>query len=105
MRRIALIVVLLGLAGCPFDRFIRANPVPAQCDAVCYVTDAKDDADTACASRTVWTGDRNDPKEWDNLVYGVIPQLRKETWTCGVRLKACQQCIERLVKAKVITKP
>jgi hypothetical protein len=31
--------------------------------------------------------------------------MRKETWTCGVRLKACQQCIDRLVKAGVIAKP
>jgi hypothetical protein len=31
--------------------------------------------------------------------------MRKETWACGVRLKACQQCIDRLVKAGVIAKP
>lgn len=99
-------VVTLLLAGCgPFKRFVRADPVQAQCDAVCYVSDAKDDKDTACASRAKWEGDPKDPASIDSLIYGTIPQLRKETWSCGIRLKACQQCLDRLVKAKVITKP
>ena len=105
MKRIALIVAMLALTGCPFDRFVRPDPVPAQCDAVCYVSDARDDSETACASRAKWEGDPKDPASIDSLIYGTIPQLRKETWTCGVRLKACQQCIDRLVKAGVIVNP
>ena len=107
MKRLALIVaVLVLLPGCnAFKRYVRADPVPAQCDAVCYVSDAKKDDETACASKSKWDGDPTDPAAIDSLIYGTIPALRKETWTCGIRLKACQQCIDRLVKAKVITKP
>ena len=101
--RIAIIVLALMLTGCP-RWIIRADPVPAQCDALCYVDDKTAD-DSACASRAKWEGDPKDPAAIDALIYGTIPQLRKETWTCGVRLKACQQCIDRLVKAGVITKP
>lgn len=97
------IVVLLSGMSCA--RFIRAPAVPAQCEAVCYVTDAKDDQETACASRARWDGDPKDPAAIDALIYGTIPALRKETWDCGVRLKACQQCLNRLEKAKVIMKP
>lgn len=101
--RIAIIVLALMLTGCP-RWFIKADPVPAQCDALCYVDDKTAD-DSACASRAKWEGDPKDPAAIDALIYGTIPQLRKETWTCGVRLKACQQCIDRLVKAGVIAKP
>lgn len=103
MSRLALIVLMLTLTGCP-RWIVKPDPVPAQCDAVCYVDD-KTDEDSACASRAKWEGDPKDPAAIDALIYGTVPQLRKETWTCGVRLKACQQCIDRLVKAKVITKP
>lgn len=101
---LATLVVLL-LSGMSCTRMVRADPVPAQCDAVCYVSDARDDSDTACASKAKWEGDPKDPAAIDSLIYGTIPQLRKETWSCGIRLKACQQCLDRLVKAKVITKP
>lgn len=101
--RIAIIVLALLLTGCP-RWIVKADPVPAQCDAVCYVDDKTAD-DSACASRAKWEGDPKDPKAIDALIYGTVPQLRKETWTCGVRLKACQQCIDRLVKAGVVVKP
>ena len=106
MKRLALIVAMLVLlTGCnAFKRYVRADPVPAQCDAQCYVDD-KTREDSACASRADWKGDPTDPVAIDSLIYGTIPELRKETWTCGVRLKACQQCIDRLVKAGVIVKP
>lgn len=101
----AILAVLLLAGWGPCTRVVRPDPVPAQCDAVCYVSDAKDDKDTACASRATWDGDPADPAAIDALIYGTVPALRKETWTCGVRLKACQQCIDRLVKAGVIAKP
>lgn len=106
MSRIALLAAILVLAtGCgPFKRFVRADPVPAQCAAVCYVDDAAPNG-SACASKATWEGDPKDPAAIDALIYGTVPALRKETWTCGVRLKACQQCIDRLVKAGVIAKP
>ena len=103
MSRLALIVLVLTLTGCP-RWIVKPDPVPAQCDAICYVDDNTAD-DSACASRARWEGDYKDPKAIDGLIYGTVPALRKETWTCGVRLRACQQCIDRLVKAKVITKP
>ena len=101
--RIAIIVLALLLTGCP-RWIVKADPVPAQCDALCYVDD-KTDEDSSCASRARWEGDPKDAKAIDGLIYGTVPALRKETWTCGVRLKACQQCIDRLVKAGVIAKP
>lgn len=104
MSRLALIVMVLTLTGCP-RWVVRADPVPAQCDAMCYVVDADAPENTSCASKATWEGDPKDPAAIDSLIYGTVPALRKETWTCGVRLKACQQCIDRLVKAKVITKP
>lgn len=95
-------VLILLLAGWgPCSRIVRADPVPAQCDALCYVDDRTDE-ESACASRAKWEGSPADPAEFDRLIYGVVPALRKETWTCGVRLKACQQCLERLKRAKVI---
>lgn len=106
MTRFALIVVFAALlTGCPFDRFVRADPVPAQCDAMCYVVDEDAPENTSCASRATWEGDPKDPAAIDALIYGTVPALRKETWTCGIRLKACQQCIDRLVNAGVIVKP
>jgi len=101
--RIAVIVLALLLTGCP-RWIVKADPVPAQCDALCYVDDKTAD-DSACASRSRWEGDPKDPAAIDALIYGTVPALRKETWTCGVRLKACQQCIDRLVKAGLVVKP
>ena len=101
MKRLALIVMVLALTGCP-RWIVRADPVPAQCDAMCYVEDSPE---LACESKAKWEGSPADPAAIDALIYGTVPALRKETWSCGVRLKACQQCIDRLVKAKVITKP
>lgn len=100
MKRLPLIVLLLLLTGCP-RWIVRAEPVPANCDARCFVDDKTAD-DSACASRERWEGDARDPASIDALIYGVVPALRKETWTCGVRLKACQQCLERLKREKVI---
>ena len=103
MSRLALIVLALLLTGCP-RWVVKPEPVDANCNAVCYVDD-KTNEDSACASRAKWEGDPKDPAAIDALIYGTVPQLRKETWTCGVRLKACQQCIDRLVKAGVVVKP
>lgn len=101
MTRLILAVALCAtLTGCP-RWFVKPEPVAANCNAVCYVDD-KTDEDSACASRAKWEGDPKDPAAIDALIYGTVPQLRKETWTCGVRLKACQQCIERLKKAGVV---
>lgn len=104
MTRLILAVALCAtLTGCP-RWIVKADPVPAQCDALCYVDDKTAD-DSACASRAKWEGSPADPAAIDSLIYGTVPALRKETWACGVRLKACQQCLDRLVKAGVITKP
>ena len=97
-----LILLLAGWGPC--SRIVRAPAVNAQCEAVCYVDDGKDD-ETACASRSTWEGDPKDAAAIDALIYGTVPALRKETWTCGIRLKACQQCLKRLEKAGVIVLP
>ena len=97
---LAMLAVML-LSGMSCQKFIRADAAPAQCDAMCYVDD-KTDEDSSCASRAKWEGSPADPAAIDALIYGTVPALRKETWTCGVRLKACQQCIDRLKKAGVV---
>jgi hypothetical protein len=102
-RLLLAVAVCATLTGCP-RWIVKPDPVPAQCDAICYVDDKTAD-DSSCASRARWEGDPKDAKAIDGLIYGTIPALRKETWTCGVRLKACQQCIDRLVKAGVVVKP
>lgn len=103
---IAAVVLALLLGGWgPCSRVVRADPVQAQCAAMCYVVDKEAPEGTSCASRAVWEGNPEDPAAIDSLIYGTVPALRKETWTCGVRLRACQQCIDRLVKAGVVTKP
>lgn len=103
IRLLFAVALCATLAGCP-RWVVRADPVPAQCDAMCYVDD-KTDEESSCASRATWEGSPADPAAIDALIYGTVPALRKETWTCGVRLKACQQCIDRLVKAGVVIKP
>ena len=101
MKRLALLVIVLTLTGCP-RWIVRADPVPAQCDAMCYVEDSPE---LACESKAKWEGSPADPAAIDALIYGTVPALRKETWSCGVRLKACQQCLDRLVKAGVVVLP
>lgn len=107
MKRLLLVaVVMLLLTGWgPCTRVVRPDPIQAQCAAMCYVVDTGAPEGSACASRARWEGDPKDPKAIDGLIYGTVSALRKETWTCGVRLKACQQCIDRLEKAGVIVKP
>ena len=100
MRVLFATLAVMLLTGCP-RWVVRADPAPAQCDAMCYVDD-KTDEESACASRAKWEGSPADPAAIDALIYGTVPALRKETWTCGVRLKACQQCIVRLKKAGVV---
>ena len=102
MRLLIAILLAAALTGCPWSRIVRADPVPAQCDAMCYVEDSPE---LACESKAKWEGSPADPAAIDALIYGTVPALRKETWACGVRLKACQQCIDRLVKAGVVMKP
>jgi len=102
---LAAMAVVLAAGWGPCSRVVRADPVQAQCAAMCYVVDKEAPEGTSCASRAVWEGSPKDPAAIDALIYGTVPALRKETWICGVRLRACQQCIDRLVKAGVITKP
>lgn len=107
MKRLLLVaVVMLLLTGWgPCTRVVRPDPIQAQCAAMCYVVDTGAPDGSSCASRARWEGDPKDAMAIDSLIYGTVPALRKETWTCGVRLKACQQCIDRLEKAGVIAKP
>lgn len=107
MRRLittaTLILLLAGWGPC--TRVVRSDPVQAQCDAMCYAVDKDAPENSSCASRARWDGDPGDPGAWNQLTQGTVPELRGETWQCGVRLKACQQCLDRLQKAGVIAKP
>lgn len=93
-----MVIMLAALSGCARVP-ARPEPITAQCDAICY---RQDSADKPCESRARWEADPQSPQAFDALVYEVIPALRAETWQCGVRLKACQQCLQRLKAAGVI---
>jgi hypothetical protein len=90
--RIALaLLLILPLAGCPWNALVRER-VPAQCDGQCFVP---------CASRAVWQGDPDSADTWDNLP-ATLEDSRLETRTCEVRRKACEQCLRRLDRERVI---
>ena len=102
---LALFAILMLTAWGPCTRVVRPAPIQAQCDAICYITDAEKEGDPTCASRARWDADPNDPGAWDFLGDDTVAVMRAETRSCGIRLKACQQCLRRLAKAGLIVLP
>lgn len=88
----ALLLAIALLTGCS-TRAARRPAIPAQCEAMCFVP---------CKDDVRWNADPNDPGAWDILAGEVVPALRDKLATCEVRRKACEQCLQRLDKAKVI---
>lgn len=103
MNRLCALVMCIAIAGCA-RWAVRAKPVPAQCNAACYIDDNATNG-SACASKAKWEGDPRQATAFDKLIYDTIPALREETWACGARLKACQQCLKRLQEAGVVELP
>jgi hypothetical protein len=93
MRILAALLLVLVLSGSTCQR--RAElPIPASCNPMCRET---------CASRARWEGNAEDPGAWDSLASDTLGASRAETRECEVRRKACDQCIQRLVDAGVLT--
>jgi hypothetical protein len=94
--RALLVIAVLALASC--DEFRRPEPVPAQCDAMCFEPCVGKGGDTGIR----WEADATDPAALDALGGEVVPALAEQLRTCEVRRKACVQCLERLDKHRVI---
>lgn len=97
---LAVAVIATFLTGCSGTP-IKADkqPVVAQCDAKCYVKCVEDNGDTGVR----WVGNYTDPKLWDSLAKtDVLEPLVTKLRQCEVNRKACEQCLDRLEKEKVI---
>ena len=84
------------LAAC--DEFRRGEPVPAQCNAMCFAPCVGEDGDTGVRLRA----DPENAEAWDELGGEVIGALATKLRACEVNRKACDQCLQRLEKRKVI---
>ena len=89
----ALASLLLTGATCSHS----TKPVPAQCNAVCF-TPCVVDGDTGVQ----WDADPANPSAWDDLGGRVVPELADKLRVCEVRRQACDQCLRRLDKVRVI---
>lgn len=94
MRMIAATFALLVLAACTHT---PPKTVPAQCNPICFLPCAKD-GDPGVR----WEADPNSSDAWDELAGEVVPALVDKNATCELRRSACEQCLRRLDKAKVI---
>lgn len=95
---IPIMLVLAGaLTGCARNPPIphRAEPVPAQCDSLCY---------QPCDVRIPpWQPtDPDSPAAWDELPDQVLIPARLRLWTCEQHRQACERCLDRLREAGVI---
>ena len=95
---VALLVVIALLSGCAKDQFVKRDPIPAQCNAICYVK-CVEGSDTGIR----WAADYTDPKAWDSLAGETLGQLTEKLLVCEKRRQACTDCLDRLEKEKVIT--
>lgn len=101
MRRLLLLLLCLPLiAGCPGQKPASVRPVPAQCEASCFVPCVDAAGDTGVR----WEADPADPAAWDALGEDVTDRLATKLRTCDTRRQACVQCLERLEHAEVIVR-
>lgn len=85
--RIAMLCVLLySLVACT-DATKAPPPVPAQCEAACFVP--------CTTSGIAWTADPSSPEAYDALGEQVVQPLAERVLTCDVRRCACHQCLLR----------
>lgn len=93
---LALAVLLLAGWGSCSPR--APVPVAAQCDAMCFrpCVGANDDTGVRV------TGDPAAADTWDEIGGDVVRQLTTDLRQCDTRRQACEQCLRRLEKQKVI---
>lgn len=89
-------LLVLALGGCNmFRKYIKPEPVNAQCGAACFVP-----CDTKIP---LWQPKNPDaPNAWDSYVPQVTLPLAKKLDTCELARKTCEACLLDLKKAKVI---
>lgn len=92
---LACLLLLTGWTSCSWS---RPDPVPAQCDARCFqpCVDAGEDTGVRVA------GDPAAAGTWDEIGGRVTRELATRLRQCDVRRQACEQCLQRLEKARVI---
>ena len=95
-RAILGILLVLSLTGCGlFKRYIKPEPVNAQCASQCFVP--------CNTSIPMWKPKNpEDPRAWDSYVPQVTLPLAKKLANCELARKACEMCLQDLKKAKVI---
>jgi len=93
-----IVALMIVLSACSMDQFVKRNPIPSQCNAICYTPCVDDKGGTGIQ----WVGDYTDPNTWDNLGADTTTQLGDALRVCETRRKACVQCLNRLEEQKVI---
>lgn len=96
---VAILIIALSMSGCSLKQLVKRDPIPAQCNAICYTPCVDEDGDTGIR----WVGNYTDPKLWDSLSEDVTIPLAEKLRQCETRRKACEQCLDRLEEQKVIT--
>lgn len=95
MLKPALVLALLITAACSRTVPQRQEPVPAQCDSLCFAP---------CNTQLPkWTpANPDDPRAWDTLGPQVIKPGQLQLQQCELHRKACDVCIQRLRAAGVL---
>lgn len=97
IRLLLVVLTVLSLAAWPScSRLTR--PVPALCSPICMTPCTGADGDTGVR----WSAAADDPAAFDGLAGDVVPALADRLRVCEVRRQACEQCLRRLDKARVI---
>lgn len=100
MRALAVsLALVLLLTGATCQRR-SAEPVPAECNSICFSPCVSASGDTGVR----WEADPNDAMAWDVLAGedGPLEQLTLQVRTCDARREACVQCLQRLHRNRVI---
>lgn len=93
----------LAITGC--SNAVRPDkppPIPAQCDAKCFVP--CDTAGPKGSAPMRWHARADDAGAWDRLITEVLSPLVERLDRCEVSRKACEQCLQRLEEAEVISR-
>ena len=95
MKPLILIALVAALTGCR-DGFVKPDPVPENCDALCR---------TPCDTEVPrWRPlDPTDPAAWDTYPEQVTIPLQGKLAQCELHRTSCVQCLDRL-KAAGVTK-
>ncbi len=95
---IAVLIAVLLLSGCNLKQYIKREPIPSQCNAICYTPCVGEDGDIGIQ----WLGDYTDPSMFDKLNKDVLFPLAQKLRVCDTRRDACVKCLNRLEEQKVI---